>query len=219
MLGRIHAHQKGDTLIEVLFAVTVFSLVAVGSLAIMNQGIATSQRALEITIVRQEIDAQSQALRFMNNAYVANYETKGTYPSTTPAGQWATMLASIIATPVQIQTEFGNVSTCPNHPPDGSFIINAHAAKFVSAIGNNVLQPATTSYAQVNYQTDKITGISSVTSAQGIWIEAVQSAVSGDKNQVNAGYIDFHILACWNGPGSGPPVTIGTIVRLYEPRG
>lgn len=215
MLGRVRKHQNGDTLIEVLFAVTVFSLVAVGSLAIMNQGISTSQRALEITIVRQEIDAQSQALRFMNNAYVANYETNGQYSRGTPAGEWAAMLASINATPVQQTTDFSNVTTCPT-PPRGSFIINAHGAKFISAVGN-VLQPAVT-YSQVNYQTDN-TGNSSVTSSQGLWIEAVQSGVSADKNQANAGYIDFHILACWNSPGSGPPVTIGTIVRLYEPRG
>jgi len=215
MLGRIHRRQRGDTLIEVLFAVTVFSLVAVGSLAIMNQGIATSQRALEITIVRQEIDAQSQALRFMNSAYVASYQTNQTQYPAGPAQEWATMLASITSTPVQIPTEFSNVTVCPT-PPSGSFIINAHGAKFVSAIGN-VLQPAVT-YAQVNYQTDSNV-ISSVTSAQGIWIEAIPSAVSGDKNQASAGYIDFHILACWDGPGNGPPVTIGTIVRLYEPRG
>jgi type II secretory pathway pseudopilin PulG len=216
MLGRIRMHQKGDTLIEVLFAVTVFSLVAVGSLAIMNQGIATSQRALEITIVREEIDAQGQALRFMNNAYVASYETNQAQYPAGPAEEWATMLSNITNTPIQTPTEFSNVTTCPT-PPSGSFIINAHGAKFVPAVGN-VLQPAVT-YAQVNYKTDINTGISSVTSAQGIWIEAVQSAVSGDQNQANTGYIDFHILACWNGPGSGPPVTIGTIVRLYEPRG
>jgi prepilin-type N-terminal cleavage/methylation domain-containing protein len=65
--------QKGDTLIEVLFAVTVFSLVAVGSLSIMNQGTTVAQRSLETTLVRQEIDAQAETLRFVHDSYIAAY--------------------------------------------------------------------------------------------------------------------------------------------------
>ncbi len=64
--------DRGDTLIEVLFAITIFSLVAVSSMAIMNQGTDTAQRSLEITLVRQEIDAQAETLRFLNASYIAN---------------------------------------------------------------------------------------------------------------------------------------------------
>jgi hypothetical protein len=55
--------------------------------------------------------------------------------------------------------------------------------------------------------------------AQGIWIEGIRSQANGDSNQTNTRFIDFHIRACWENPGQGPPMTIGTIVRLYEPRG
>ena len=58
------ANTRGDTLIEVLFAITVFSLVVVTSLAIMNQGTQAALRSLQLTLVRQQVDSQAEALRF-----------------------------------------------------------------------------------------------------------------------------------------------------------
>lgn len=51
--------QRGDTLIEVLFAFSILSLVIVGAMTIMNQGTLASQRSLETTLVREEIDSQA----------------------------------------------------------------------------------------------------------------------------------------------------------------
>jgi type II secretory pathway pseudopilin PulG len=206
--------QRGDTIIEVLFAVTVFSLVAVGGLSIMNQGITTSQRSLEITLVRQEIDSQAEALRFLNDSYVASYQPNSSYSSNTPAGQWTLMLASIIASGTHQATAFGASNVCPV-PPNGSFIINTRTAQFVPPPADKLHQAQT--YAKVDYETSDDNA--AVMSARGIWIEAIRSGTSPDSNQTNAGYIDFHIMACWSSPGQSVPVTIGTIVRLYEPRG
>ena len=58
--------EQGDTIVEVLFAVVVFALVAVGSMSIMNQGTATAERSLEITLVRQQMDAQAEAIRYIH---------------------------------------------------------------------------------------------------------------------------------------------------------
>src|ERR1035437_7179154 len=103
MLNLIKYRQRGDTLIEVLFAVSVFSLVAIGGLTIMNQGSNTTQRALEITLVRQQIDAQAEGLRFLHDAYIASYRPGATYSTDVPAGQqaiaqWAKMVTDIKAT-------------------------------------------------------------------------------------------------------------------------
>ncbi len=205
--------SRGDTLIEVLFAISIFSLVAVGGLAIMNQGTATSQRALEITLVRNEIDAQAETLRFLNSSYVAAYQPGASYLPTTPAGQWVAMLNSIKLTDNTNVSDFGvtGESKCPTHP-NGSFILNTRKAEFINPSTGN-LGPAQI-FSQVRYN---VSG--QVTSAEGIWIEAIRSKTASDINQANAGYIDFHIRACWDSPGQSIPVTIGTIVRLYEPRG
>lgn len=208
--GSMHsrlAEQAGDTLIEVLFAFSVLSLVIIGALSIMNQGTNASQRSLETTLVREEIDSQAATLRFLHDAYVAKFDPNGTYDVNTPAGQWVKMASAINATSA---SSFANVTSCPA-APSGSFILDPGNATYINA--TNVLVPTDT-YAQLTY--DPNTG--AIQKAQGIWIEAIRSQQSADVNKQNTRFIDFHIYACWPGPGSGPPMTIGTIVRLYEPR-
>ena len=75
--------RKGDTLIEVMFAVGVFGLVAVGAIGIMNRGLYSAQNALEVTMARNEIDTQAEALRFIHSAYLSEdgSEEGGIYAS------------------------------------------------------------------------------------------------------------------------------------------
>ncbi len=208
-------NQAGDTLIEVLFAVTVFSLIVVTALSIMNQGSATARRALETSLVRQQIDNQAETLRFLHEAYVTNYRTGySNDPNLTvagPTGQYYAIVQRIADIDVESVSSFGNVTTCPN-PPTGSFILNTSNA---TAVINPNFQSATT-YAQLVFDTATPT---SLVSSNGVWIEAVRSDDSTDAAQANTGYIDFHIRACWDSPGLSLPSTLGTIVRLYEPRG
>ena len=63
--------KKGDTLIEVMLAVGIFSMVAIAIVAVMSGGVSGAQTALETTLAREEIDAQAEALRFIQSAYVA----------------------------------------------------------------------------------------------------------------------------------------------------
>lgn len=212
-LSAIKHRQSGDTLIEVLFAVSVFSLVAIGGLTLMNQGSNTSQRALEITLVRQEVDAQAESLRFLHNSYIASYRSGvSTYPADTPAGQWAIMAASIKATGATVASNFGDYTTCPGSSPSGSFVINAKAAKFVAPNEFNPKFREAEVFSKVKYDG------TTVSASHGLWIEAIRSGTSSDTDQANVGFIDFHIRACWDSVGLSVPMTIGTIVRLYEPR-
>lgn len=215
MLGFLKNNSPGDTLIEVLFAVSVFSLVAVGGLAVMNQGSAASQRALEITLVREQMDAQAETLRFLNSSYVASFQSGSSYDPATPAGQWALMSANIKAHPITTTTTLGGLS-CPTTHQAGSFVLNPQMGTYVDS-SQSILVPAKT-FSQLDYITSN--GKPVVSSAEGIWIEAVSynPTTSGDAAQSNIGSIDFHIFACWDSPGQGVPVTLGTIVRLYEPR-
>jgi type II secretory pathway pseudopilin PulG len=196
--------NKGDTLIEVLFATAVFSLVAVSALSIMNQGTATAQRALEITLVRQEIDSQAETLRFLNASYVSAYQSGISDYSGTPASEWQ----SIKERTVDNASVFG--ATCS--PPDKSFVLNTHSAKFISSKPTSAV-----TFSQVNY-TNPSPDDYVFSSAEGIWIEAISSKKSIFPNETSIGYVDFHIRACWDSPGQSTPVTLGTIVRLYEPR-
>lgn len=202
--------QQGDTIIEVMFAVAVFAMVAVGSLAIMNQGTATAQRSLEVTLVRQQIQAQAEALRFIHDAYVASYQPGG-QPVTGVAAEWPKILSSYAATQA---SPFGKVAgpTCPQTVPgELPFIVNARKGEIVDGIvsmtppSDGSLPP----FAQVVYQDG---ASSEIKSAYGLWIEALPV-----KPTDSVAYVDFHIRACWNSPGINRPLTLGTIVRLYDP--
>lgn len=201
MLDKAMVRQKGDTLIEVLFAFSVLSLIVVSAMTLMNQGTAGSQRSLEITLVRQQIDAQATTLRFLHDAYVAQYRPGTTYPANTPAGQWQAMTQKM---PI---TSASSINSCPIPRPTGSFILDPLKAEYIP-LSSNKLQPAKT-FAQLVY--DEAGEV--LLESQGLWIEAIAADA-----EANTRYIDFHIYGCWDAPDSGPPVTLGTIVRLYEPR-
>lgn len=63
--------KRGDTIIEAMFAFAVFSLVSIITVSMMNLGIAASERSLELTTVRNELNAQAEALRFIHNSFVS----------------------------------------------------------------------------------------------------------------------------------------------------
>lgn len=64
--------KRGDTLIEVTLAVGIFSMIAVAVVATMSSGTTNAQTALETTLARAEIDAQAEALRFIQTSASAN---------------------------------------------------------------------------------------------------------------------------------------------------
>ena len=63
--------KRGDTIIEVMFAIAVFSLVAVLSVMSMDSGINNGENALETVTVRNEINAQAEALRFIHSYLIS----------------------------------------------------------------------------------------------------------------------------------------------------
>lgn len=193
--------QRGDTIIEVLFAITIFSLVAVSGLSIMNQGVAAAQRSLEIGLVRQQIDTQADALRYLNQAYIADYGKNG--QATT---DWMNTVQSQNVGSAQPFDTIINAGACVL-PTENAFALDV---KKLSGNSSPLLVPTadTNTYAKVRYD-------GSTPVAEGIWVQAVPSPAIGNQ----PGFYDFHIRACWMTPGQETPVTLGTIVRLYEPRG
>lgn len=208
MLTAATRRQAGDTIIEVLFAVSIFSLVAVAAISIMNQGINTAQRALEITQVRQQIDAQAETLRFVHHTYIMSLGSAAASET-----EWVKNVRTQTVSPETISI-FGNNTDARlcDDIPDRAFIMNTHTGKVSDvnprSISNPELDGSTPPpFSQVTYGENGV-----LESADGVWVEA---AANIGENGV--GYTDFHIRACWESPGTGPVITIGTIVRLYEP--
>lgn len=183
--------QRGDTIIEVLLAVTVFSMVAVGVITVMNQGTNTAQRALEITLVRQQIDAQAEALRAVHQAHAANR---------TPDDEWTKV--------INHSGSFNQPEICPG----ANQITNAFAMNPATAtiIGSNWYAPMSDPNAPVYAQVDT----SGAGKSYGIWIET-NKVPPASGNAPDA--YNFRIRACWFGAGMGStPMQLETLVRLYE---
>ena len=190
--------QRGDTIIEVLLAFTVFSLVSVGAMTVMGQGSNASQRALEITLVRQQIDAQAEALRAAQQAYTA---------SAGDDTEWKKFALAGIANNSQ---HFNETASCPTTDwINGArvFIMQPRTATLVTGTTwyKDINGAAAPPYAQV--QTS-----SGVTQSYGIWIER-----SYESSETAPSSYDFNVRACWFGAGLDIPMQIETSVRLYEP--
>lgn len=197
MLGK----QRGDTIIEVLFATTIFSMIAVGGLSIMNQGTALAQRSLEITLVREQIDAQADALRFLNHAYVADFGKNGA-----PTERWNSVIApKAVGQAVPFDSIVAGDQCKLPASDQNPFALNIE--KLTTNSPFLKLTDETGTYAKARYDLP-------IPTAEGVWVQAVRSPVITGQT----GYYDFHIRACWQSPGETRPVTLGTIVRLYEPR-
>lgn len=183
--------SRGDTIIEVLLAITVFSLVSIATMTIMNQGTNAAQRALEITHVRQEIDAQAEALR---------------------AAQQAAAIGSSTAWDQIAQHgntgEYNNDTTCPRSLGDvsGTFIMDARTAQPYTANWLEDINSSTSPpYAQVLYDTGS-------PKSYGIWIERAFTE-GGNLPDLYT----FTVNACWQGAGLDHPLKLETVVRLYDP--
>lgn len=206
---RLIKRQNGDTIIEVMLAFTVFSMVAVGALTVMNQGTAGAQNTLETTLVRQQVDNQAEMIRYLHQAYISN-------PSESATGSMSVKFKNIVAFAKSINlTEphpYGDICTeaLPGEgSPDQRFAVNAIGQMLPESEVKPVrdINAGSSPYAQLYI--DPVTGTAT---SYGLWVEPVISN-AGTSTQ----YIDFNIRACWQGSVGSNQRTIGTIVRLYVP--
>ena len=215
--------KKGDTLIEVILAVGIFSMVAVAVMAVMNGGAASAQMALEATLAREEVDAQAEALRFVQASYIAEKNSSGSKYSEL----WNNIKNKAIETDVDMQFP---PDQCSELYKDGGevkakngFVLNTRElgsdlSKVL--VGVDKLQMATT-YPRLVYSDDGSLMNDSSTAlnaAEGIYIVAVKDPGThiGNNNNTTA-YYDFYIRTCWYGNSSSAPSTIYTVVRLGDP--
>ena len=191
--------QRGDTLIEVIFAFTVFGMLAIGAIATMNQGTASAQRTLETTLVRQEMDSQAAVLRYIK--------------AENPSG-WSELVDRV---PTDTPTEFGKLTdddnSCPALPSRAivmnplSGAVSEKKPELISADSPTVYSRVVTTDSEtesIGEDGEVVTTTSTDVSTYGMWIEPVR----------DDSFIDFHIRACWQSVGSNKPVYLGTIVRL-----
>lgn len=186
--------NRGDTLVEVLLGVTIFSLVAVVALETMNRGMAIAQYSLETTLVRQQVDAQAEMLRY---AHDMKNDT------------WKKLVDNNSVSVSAVSGNEGNlgVEKCPDDFSTKEFALAAtpSLASKISILNNPGDYKAAETYARVDSDTKKTYGIS---------VRLVKPSTATGSRDSNK--YDAYIKACWMPVGSKMPATIGTIVRLYD---
>ena len=186
--------NRGDTLVEVLLGVTIFSLVAVIALETMNRGMAIAQYSLETTLVRQQVDAQAEMLRY---AHDMKNDT------------WKKLVDNNSVSVSAVNDNEGDlgVEKCPDDFSTKEFALAAtpSLASKISILNNPGDYKAAETYARVDSDTKKTYGIS---------VRLVKPSTATGSRDSNK--YDAYIKACWMPVGSKMPATIGTIVRLYD---
>jgi len=209
--------MKGDTIVEVMFAVAVFSLVAVGTISIMNLGTSNSLQALQTTAARQAIDAEVAALQLMHDSFVAQYNAASAASDYIGAGAtWANQIGlNPVASPGPLvlasattPTKVIGQATCPAAPSKAFVLDPQTTTSYTGATRLKQVSSSTAPYPQLVY-----TNTGAFNYALGIWVQAQAHAGIGSA----PGYVDFYVNACWPSPSNKNAMTLGTIVRLYVP--
>lgn len=234
--------RRGDTIIEAMIAITIFSVVALLTISIMNTGLARAQVTLEITMARNEIDAQAETIRFIHNAFLSERDF-GT-ASQDYVKLWNALKdTSNVVPPLN---DFKNCNEAINNAKSAqnAFIVNSRIIddrtntnsietknKILLLKNHPTILDVAPLYPRIIYEKNgensdqKIyendTGdapFDQLKIAEGIWVQGVaQQPPSGASADHIPEYYDFHIRTCWNPAGGTVHNTIGTILRLYNP--
>lgn len=233
--------KKGDTLVEVTIAIGIFSLIAIGVASVTSSGTAGSQSALETTLTREEIDSQTEALRFIHSAYISSRDSEDS-----PYLKLWQKITKDANDPTESIVRFTPNSCAELYQDDNlisqhAFILNtrnlnAGTDAYISATtidkdksdAEKVFQQTIT-YPRVifgsaadNSSSGSLIDASdnNIYRAEGIYIIAVRdnnttSLVTDNENP--SAFYDFYVRACWYGLDSEVPSTISTVIRLYDP--
>lgn len=189
--------QRGDTLVEVLLAMVILSVIMVGAFTLMTRGSTANETALEHTQVRMQLNAQSDMLRYMRDSYV-NAQAIDAVATTPAAAVWQQLIndSSLVNQTVATQS-----STCS--PQKAAFYMYKNFGADAAITYKKYNRPTNfvpSTYSQINPDG----------TSDGLWIEAVSSTTA------NPSFIDFIVEACWSPLGIGALQHSSTLVRLYD---
>lgn len=183
-------NQRGDTLIEVLVAITVLGVVIVGAFSLMNRGVAQMYDSMEKSEVRMLLNGQIEMLTYARDQH---------FRSLTPDS--ATMTdADKAANSVWSALQSQSVSDIPSLNdgcvmPGSAFWVGIESSGTITY--HNTLEEAISDEFPVP--------------GSGIWIQKINSG-SG----AGIPYKDFYIRACWRQTSSTQTQVLSTVVRLYD---
>ncbi|MCL2002138.1 hypothetical protein FWG76_01900 [Candidatus Saccharibacteria bacterium] len=232
-----HKQFKGETIVEVMFAVAIFGAVAMVAIQMMNRGSVVAQAAVEAQQARNEMDAQASAIKFIHDGFLAEREHHNSANTDPPSRQFEELWNLITSSARTAAPPYHDNDTCTdvmsNDEPfygNQAFIINTRALRPRGAPGydasNIVRRPSDTSfivapiYPRLVFTGDDVTLTETaifddVSSVEGLQVFAIESnkRINGQPE-----YYDFHIRACWRPAGQLRDSKLSTITRALNPK-
>ena len=216
--------RHGDTFVEVCFALAIFSFLAVIAISSMNKNLVSVQSTLESEVTRSEIDAQTEAIRFIHEAYVGSLSSgyiNNTWTNITENALKPSE-ASNLDKMWPPQTCGDIYDSSKNPYKSKMMIINTRALSeddgnsVVSAGNSNEIFTEAVIIPRLIYNNQDDTALNSLTTdpdadllskSEGIWFYAVDG---GD-------FYDIYLQSCWYATESPTPRTVDTVFSLYNP--
>ncbi|MCL2280988.1 prepilin-type N-terminal cleavage/methylation domain-containing protein [Candidatus Saccharibacteria bacterium] len=199
----MNKHQRGDTLVEVLIAITVLGIIVGGVMATMNRSMISILNSAERTATRADINTQTDLLNYVyrndktNWAMIMNLAYDGN------------VVDGSAPTEATNRCQLNPGGDASSAVP-GSFYLEPNIEIDNSVSGITVIDNLIEEINGTNRIQRAVTG-------QGVWIDAVYYKQDMKTNQQP--YIDFYIKACWTPLGSTAANVDSqstTVVRIYD---
>ncbi len=215
-------------------------MIAIAIVAVMSNGTSNAQTSLESTLAREEVDSQTEALRFIQSSAIIENDPNGKYSklwdtitkhAITKEGEFNDKtIEKILQYSPESCDELYNKQDDPNSIYfQKAFVIDLHqlgnknntdegVSNIIVPASGDKFQPAST-YPRLVYSDS-----GSLVAAEGIYIIAVADyndetkiATGGNEATPTKGFYDFYIRTCWYGSNAEKPSLVSTVIRLYNP--
>lgn len=201
MIMDMNRNQKGDTIVEVLLASAILSLVLAGAFTLSNRATRLNQTAHERTVVSNLIQREVELIK-------ASSLQDGV------TGFWANFTApsSIAFSAKDVNTAFCDSATGSAPRFGNAFYMTDPVAKPDPTPDEPIKVELITEHPITNAVEDNDT-----TDLFDIWVEAVDGLPTTPPSSPTVKYTDFFVYACWEGIGGETMQSSGLVLRLARP--
>lgn len=230
-------YLTGDSLIEVLIAFAIFSAVGVSSIGTIRASLSRAQSTIEDTNAQLTIESQAEALRFVQEAHLANGSNEFYNEIINKIANLANPAikeGSSTSTADLVQTDYPSHHAPYNNSDEtdihnlNAFVINPNligTESYYNSLSSKEDRDAYINKVVVSINDSPDTFVPASTfprlyyedstgyliRAEGIWVigisQASQDSETGD-------FIDFYVRTCWDALGSSTPDKVSTTIRL-----
>lgn len=186
--------ERGDTLIEVLVAISVMGIATVGTFSLMNKGLSQMYDTMERAEVRMLLNRQIESLTYARDQYLRSPSGEGLATYDRAARDlWAYIKSPAVSSLDAVP----DLNSCAVANANSVFSVTMNADGSLGHVSGAAILPI---------------GSGFPAAGDGIWVQKIYK----NSTEAQVPYTDFYIRACWMQNNSSVTQVASTIVRLYD---